>query len=176
MKTNKYKLSLSELNVQDRRRKITKEDIVEMKKLYRQNLSYGKIAGILGLTYANVYLNLNPLKYKKYKKWQSNYFKKWIENNRDKYYKYQSKYRTRKKQLIDNMDVSNLVQPKNTIKNRILNFLTEDRLYKFSEIHKFLNKDYSFFSRALHDLAKNNLIEIVGVRGNQSIRRIKNDK
>lgn len=178
MKKSKYQLTVSELKLQDRRIKITEEDVANMKRLRKQNLSYGKIAGILGFTFFNVYLHLNPAYYKKFKKCvYKNYLKRYQEN-KEQFFINQKKYYERKKKVIDSINTDNLFKKpvRNTIKNRILNFLSEDRDYKFSEIKDFLNKGYAYFSRDLHSLANKNLVKISGVKGNQFVRRIKNDK
>lgn len=176
MKKYKHQLNFKDIGLQDKRVKIFPEDEQRMKELRKQGLSYGKIAGIMGLTYANVYMHLNKKYYDNFKKYIRNYTKTYYQKNKEKISIRTKKYREKRKQILSSIDVSKYLikrEPKLTVKRKIMNFLEVGKEYTYREIKDMLNKDYALFSGKLKQLEADGFIVITGKIGKKIIKRIK---
>lgn len=173
----KNQLTLADLGIKDKRKKITPEILAEMKNLRVQKMPYKKIAAKFGLSYNCVFLNLNPQYYEeKFKKIQKKYIEKNIKEIRQKAKEKSNIYKERKNKILDSIDYKKYLTPlpiRNTVKNKILDFLTEDRPYKFSEIKAYLNKDYPLFSRALKELQNEGKVILSGKIYHRIVQKVK---
>ena len=170
MKKNISQLSYKDIGLQDRRIKITPEIVNQMKQLRNQGLSYEKIARKLDINYANVYLHLNPDYYKKYKERMTFHSKKYYAKNRDKLLKRHRIYENKRKEALKSMDLSKFIEPKNKIKDKILNLLKSEQEYTYRQIKDYLQKDYCIFSNRIKELKEENLIEIIQYENHKCIK------
>lgn len=176
MKKYKYQLNFKDIGLQDKRVKIFPEDEQRMKELRKQGLSYGKIAGIMGLTYANVYMHLNKEYYDSFKKYLRNYTKCYYQRNKEKIAIRTKVYREKRKQILSSIDTSKYLikrEPKLTVKRKIMNFLQIGKEYTYKQIKDMLDKDYGLFSGKLKELEADGFIIIAGKIGKKTIKRIK---
>ena len=169
-------LSYRDIGVQDGRIKIFPEDEEKMKKLYKQGFNYAKIAGIMNLTYANVYLHLNKKYYNEVKAKAKKSQRKYYQQNRDIILSKQKKYQAKKRKILNSIDVSGYLtkkEPKMTSKRIILANTHIGKVYSFKQIKDLLNKDYGIFSRRVKELEKDGYIKIGGKVGARTFKRIK---
>ena len=178
LKYYKNQLTYADIGIKDKRKKINDEILETMKQLRKQNISYQKIANQLNVSYNFVYFNLNRDYYEnKFKKIQERHYKKLKANNKIiKTHNRYKKYNEQRKRIFNSIDYKMYLSPrpeKNTIKKQILDFLTEDREYTYSEIKNHINKDYAIFSAVLKRLDKEGKVKIGGVVHARTVRKIK---
>ena len=172
----KNQLTLADLGIKDKRKKITPEILNEMKQLREQKMSYRQIANKFNISYNCVYLNLNSDYYNNhFKKIQQKYIKNCNPQVKERMKQRIKEYNKKRRQLFNELDYKKYLTPlppKNTIKNQILNILIEDRPYTYSELKQKLKKDYDCFSRALRQLEQEGKVKLSGNIGNKTVKKV----
>lgn len=177
LKYYKNQLTFADIGIKDKRKKITPELLEEMKKLREQKVSYQKIANKFKVSYNFVYLNLNKDYYNNvFKKIQKKYYSNLNPEAKERMKERSRKYNERRRRIFNSIDYKKYLSPlpqKNTIKKQILDILTEDRLYRYSEIKIKINKDYPSFSRALRELEREGKVKLSGSVGKKAVRIVR---